>query len=95
MDTDETEFMENLFDALCSALSEAPIRKQFLDSEGPDLMVLMMKFVIQFYRLEVFANVIPTEKRNSPAHVQSKPWITLCRAPTAQQFVLLSLKHSV
>lgn len=45
MDPDETEFMENLFDALCSALSEAPIKRLFLDAEGPDLMVLMMKCI--------------------------------------------------
>ena len=45
VDADETEFMENVFDALCSASSEAPIKKLFLESEGPDLMVLMMKFV--------------------------------------------------
>ncbi|PPQ72573.1 hypothetical protein CVT26_003704 [Gymnopilus dilepis] len=42
-DADETEFMENLFDALCSALSESSIKQLFLDAEGPDLMILMMK----------------------------------------------------
>ncbi|XP_006460303.1 hypothetical protein AGABI2DRAFT_220238 [Agaricus bisporus var. bisporus H97] len=47
VDPDETEFMENLFDALCSALSEAPIKRLFLDAEGPDLMVLMMKEKMQ------------------------------------------------
>jgi beta-catenin-like protein 1 len=35
--------MENVFDALCSALSEAEIKRLFLASEGIDLMVLMMK----------------------------------------------------
>ena len=41
--------MENIFDALCSALGEPEIKKLFLDSEGVDLMVLMMKyFVISF-----------------------------------------------
>ncbi|KIY74135.1 DUF1716-domain-containing protein [Cylindrobasidium torrendii FP15055 ss-10] len=40
---DETEFMENTFDALCSALNEPSIKKLFLDAEGPDLMVLMLK----------------------------------------------------
>ncbi|KAF6762278.1 Catenin-beta-like protein [Ephemerocybe angulata] len=43
VDADETEFMENLFDALCSALSEPHIKKQFLAAEGPDLLILMMK----------------------------------------------------
>jgi beta-catenin-like protein 1 len=43
IDADETEFMENLFDALCSALSEPSIKQQFLAAEGPDLMILMMK----------------------------------------------------
>ena len=36
--------MENVFDALCSALNEPQIKTLFLSSEGPDLMVLMMKF---------------------------------------------------
>lgn len=43
VDADETEFMDNLFNSLCSALSDASIKKLFLDAEGPDLMILMMK----------------------------------------------------
>lgn len=46
-DADETEFMENVFDSLCSALAEPEIKKLFLDSEGVDLMVLMMKEKMQ------------------------------------------------
>ncbi|KAJ3554103.1 hypothetical protein NM688_g3281 [Phlebia brevispora] len=46
-DADETEFMENVFDALCSALGEPETKKLFLDSEGIDLMVLMMKDKMQ------------------------------------------------
>lgn len=46
VDADETEFMENLFDALCSVLSESSIKKLFLEAEGPDLMILMIKCVI-------------------------------------------------
>lgn len=38
--------MENVFDSLCSALAEPEIKKLFLDSEGVDLMVLMMKCAI-------------------------------------------------
>ncbi|KAH9045421.1 DUF1716-domain-containing protein [Lactarius pseudohatsudake] len=41
-DTDETEFMENIFDSLCSTLAEAENKKLFLKSEGVDLMVLTM-----------------------------------------------------
>ena len=37
--------MENVFDALCSALAEPENKRLFLDSEGVDLMVLMMKCV--------------------------------------------------
>ncbi|EJU06016.1 DUF1716-domain-containing protein [Dacryopinax primogenitus] len=40
---DETEFMENVFDALCSALAEPEIKKLFVDAEGVELMVIMMK----------------------------------------------------
>ncbi|KIY49252.1 DUF1716-domain-containing protein [Fistulina hepatica ATCC 64428] len=42
-DTEEEEFMDNVFDSLCSALSEEPVKKLFLDAEGPDLMALMMR----------------------------------------------------
>ncbi|KAG6332958.1 hypothetical protein ID866_6132 [Astraeus odoratus] len=38
VDADETEFMENLFDSLCSALSEPEIKSLFLASEGVDLI---------------------------------------------------------
>jgi len=47
VDAEETEFMENVFDSLCSALAEPEIKKLFLDSEGVDLMVLMMKGKMQ------------------------------------------------
>jgi beta-catenin-like protein 1 len=43
IDDDETEFMENLFDALCSALSEAAVKTLFLQEEGLELMLLLMK----------------------------------------------------
>ncbi|KAF8261390.1 Catenin-beta-like protein [Lactarius quietus] len=46
-DTDEAEFMENIFDSLCSALAEAEIKNLFLKSEGVDLMVLTMKDKMQ------------------------------------------------
>jgi beta-catenin-like protein 1 len=38
--------MENVFDTLCSALAEAEIKDHFLKSEGVDLMVLIMKYVL-------------------------------------------------
>lgn len=43
VNADENEFMDNIFDALCSALNEPEIKKLFLVAEGVDLMVLMMK----------------------------------------------------
>ncbi|CAG8478240.1 13480_t:CDS:10, partial [Acaulospora colombiana] len=42
-DADETEMMENFFDALCSALTEPEIKKRFLEGEGVELMLIMMK----------------------------------------------------
>lgn len=48
-DADEAEFMENLFDSLCSALAESEIKDLFLKSEGVDLMVLMMKYVLRLF----------------------------------------------
>ena len=44
-DGDETEFMENTFDALCSALAEKDVKQRFLDGEGVELMLLFMKCV--------------------------------------------------
>jgi beta-catenin-like protein 1 len=42
-DADEAEFMDNIFDALCSAASEANNKRLFLQSEGIDLCLLIMK----------------------------------------------------
>ncbi|THH32917.1 hypothetical protein EUX98_g1307 [Antrodiella citrinella] len=47
VDADETEFMENIFDSLCSALAEPEVKKAFLDCEGVDLMLIMMKEKMQ------------------------------------------------
>ncbi|KAL0574666.1 hypothetical protein V5O48_007282 [Marasmius crinis-equi] len=46
-DGDEAEFMENVFDSLCSALSIPSNKQLFIQAEGPDLMVLMMKEKLQ------------------------------------------------
>ncbi|KAK0537868.1 hypothetical protein OC842_001468 [Tilletia horrida] len=40
---EETEFMENLFDALCTSLSVDENKKRFLDGEGVELMVIIMR----------------------------------------------------
>ena len=53
-DTDEAEFMENIFDSLCSTLAEAEIKNLFLKSEGVDLMVLTMMYVLLLYLLNPF-----------------------------------------
>jgi beta-catenin-like protein 1 len=43
---DEQEVMENLFDAVCSALGDAQNRIVFLKEEGVELMTLMLKYVM-------------------------------------------------
>jgi beta-catenin-like protein 1 len=35
--------MENVFDTLCSALAQPEMKKAFLEAEGVELMVIMMK----------------------------------------------------
>ncbi|CAD6887382.1 unnamed protein product [Tilletia laevis] len=40
---EETEFMENLFDALCSSLSVNANKHRFLEGEGVELMVIIMR----------------------------------------------------
>ncbi|KAJ3037352.1 hypothetical protein HDV00_001777 [Rhizophlyctis rosea] len=42
-DSDEIELMENVFDALCSALAEPEVKKLFMEGEGLELMVIMVK----------------------------------------------------
>ena len=42
-DPEETEFMENTFDALCSALLLDANKPRFLESEGVELMVLILR----------------------------------------------------
>jgi beta-catenin-like protein 1 len=42
-DDDEAEMMENFFTSLCSALAEPEIKKSFLEGEGVELMLIMIK----------------------------------------------------
>ncbi|KAF9433296.1 hypothetical protein BGZ76_009636 [Entomortierella beljakovae] len=42
-DPDEIEMLENLFDALCSSLAEKENKKLFLEGEGIELMIIMIK----------------------------------------------------
>ncbi len=42
-DADETEMMENFFDVLCLALEEPENKQKFLEGEGVELMLIMMK----------------------------------------------------
>ncbi|KAF9354992.1 hypothetical protein BGX34_010705 [Mortierella sp. NVP85] len=42
-DPDEIELLENLFDALCSALGDKENKQLFLQGEGIELMVIMIK----------------------------------------------------
>jgi len=39
------EFMENIFNCLCSLLAEPEMKKAFLEAEGVELMVILMKCV--------------------------------------------------
>lgn len=78
VDADETEFMENVFDSLCSALSEESIKAMFLAAEGPDLMVLIMKCVA--WSVRVAKLIYTAEKNFKRARALSKRWITPCPA---------------
>jgi hypothetical protein len=61
VDPDETEFMENLFDSLCSVLNEPSIKQLFLSAEGPDLMILMMKCVCCWVISLIFVTTVKGE----------------------------------
>jgi beta-catenin-like protein 1 len=49
---DEEEFMENTFDAICSALQEPENKDLFNESEGVDLMLIMMRYVVKESRYQ-------------------------------------------
>ncbi|KAF8505761.1 DUF1716-domain-containing protein [Russula emetica] len=66
-DSDETEFMENVFDSLCSGLAESEIKDLFLKSEGVDLMVLMMKD-----RMQVCSRAVKTLDHAMSSHAGTK-----------------------
>ncbi len=83
---EETEFMENVFDVLCSALAEPDIKKQFLESEGVDLMVLIMKYVM-FERSFLSSPDLCAGKNCRLVHEPSRPSTTPCQ-------VLLELLHA-
>ena len=40
---DELEYMENLFDSLCSLLSSSEAKASFVQEEGTELMVIMLR----------------------------------------------------
>ncbi|KAI8622813.1 Catenin-beta-like protein [Chytriomyces sp. MP71] len=42
-ESDEVEVMENLFDALCSALAEPEVKKVFVAEEGVELMIIILR----------------------------------------------------
>ncbi len=50
-DAEEEEFVENIFDSLCLCLSQPPNKAIFLDGEGVELMVLLMKEKKSFGRV--------------------------------------------
>ena len=43
MDDEETEFSENVVDALCSALLVDENRPRFVEAEGVELMVILLR----------------------------------------------------
>jgi hypothetical protein len=83
--------MENVFDTLCSALSESSIKSLFLTSEGIDLMVLMMKYV----RRSHFVMSLMRYTGKSFNHVRgpSRLWTMPCRALQAARVVTLLSRH--
>ncbi|EST06150.1 Beta-catenin-like protein 1, N-terminal [Kalmanozyma brasiliensis GHG001] len=48
---EEEEFVENIVDCLCLSLSESDNKRRFLDGEGVELMVLLMKEKRSFARV--------------------------------------------
>lgn len=45
-DAEESEFMENVFDCLCSIVRLDDYKSAFMDAEGMELMIIMIKYAI-------------------------------------------------
>ncbi|RXK40687.1 beta-catenin-like protein 1 [Tremella mesenterica] len=65
---EEVEFMENCFDALCSLLGEPELKGQFLEAEGVELMIILMKakLLARTRAIKVLTYALQTED-GSPA----------------------------
>lgn len=83
--------MENVFDTLCSALGEPPIKSLFLACEGIDLMVLMMKYVPRNYFVILLTQYVGKSFNLVPG--RSKLWTMPCQALQVAHAAKLLLKH--
>lgn len=54
-DAEEIEIMENVFDVLCYLVAEAEGKRAFLECEGVELMLLMLKYGIIIPLTQVFS----------------------------------------
>ena len=93
IDTDETEFMENIFDSLCSALVEAEIKKLFLKSEGVDLMVLTMMYALLPFSSGLFVIVFASGTKCKRVLVLSRHWTTQLPDMQGQTRAQFSSRH--
>ena len=87
--------MENVFDTLCSALSEPSTKDLFLKSEGIDLMVLTMKLAVSFLIFIRDSDYINAEKNCNLVHERLKRLIMPCRDGAVVPAAKLSLKRLV
>jgi len=85
--------MENIFDSLCSALVEAEIKKLFLKSEGVDLMVLTMMYVLLPFSSELFVIVVASGTKCKRVLVQSRHWTMQCPDMRGRRRAWFSSRH--
>lgn len=95
-DADETEFMENIFDALCAALTLPENKRRFYEGEGTELMCILMRCVGNYTLLYCSTGLITfPQQREKGCEAQSDqsarprpvwaPWLAQrkasCRVP--------------
>jgi len=100
VDADETEFMENIFDTLCSALIESETKRLFLQEEGVDLMVIIMKYISNYPYVPFLISLLNDTaefqgRKCKPAPAPSKCSIMHCQVPLEHQTAKRLSKLSV
>ena len=90
---DEIEMVENLFDCLCMSLTHAPNRVKFLEGEGLQLMILLLKdrYVVLLNILYLYVILV----QSKPVFLANYFFLVCKKIPLYINFLLTCCKGMV